>query len=203
MITYDKRIGGFRGDKGRIVSREKVRGIVQSEILRTEGEINKLTNLYIQKKISLIDLQVRSVQLLKTHNIQMGLLAVGGINQVSNKFSFYGTIGYRLRELYGNLQQRIVAIAEGNISPKMLQFRMRQLARYSLVTYGAVEKNARVNEGFNQGLRSLDPGAKHCRQCPNFETPGWVPIVDIVTPGVDCPCGGFCKCTVRYRRYVE
>jgi len=171
--------------------------------LKTEAGINRLSNQFIKGDISLMQLQINSVQLLKAHNIQMALFATGGINQVVSKPSFYGTIGYRLRELYGLLQSRIVAIAEGRLSPKMLQFRMRQLARYSLVTYNASEKNARLREGFNQGWRSLDPGAKHCNECPNFETPGWVELSDITPAGSNCPCGGFCKCQVRYRRYAE
>lgn len=203
-IQYDPRLGAYRGDKGRIIPKSQIERLLRDEQRSLNNDLQRLYRNYQGRGLTILQLQQRSAELIRAKSIELGLLAVGGkaqLNEASYKQQIYGQIGRNVRNGLEALQRNIVAIANGEISPRMAAFRFKQIAASAAIGHYAIEKTAREHEGFNFGARSLEPGAKHCKSCPSYSTDGlFVPIEQIITPGRLCECGGFCKCRVKYKK---
>lgn len=211
-LSYDRRLGQYRGDKGRIVNRTTVQKELKTFVQKTTREIELLTNKFNRGKISLEYLQISVAQILKDSTINLSLFAIGGkaqLDQFYNKNSFYGKIGNELKKQFESLQKQVLKIESGSYQgkPALLAYRMRQISKLPLVAYYQVEKYSKIEEGYNLAKRLLDPGANHCTKCPLYFTENYIPIAEIVPVGTECYCGGDCKCKVSYlkdfRRYVE
>jgi hypothetical protein len=201
MLQYDPRVGNYRKN-GKLVSRSEVRKLVQLEQKNLLLELQREVRRYQLNSINLSQFQLNANRLLKESNLRMGLLAIGGKNRLQGDFKnqWLGLLGNGIKEAYKSIQTSIQRILRGDLNIAQLNNRMRYLANGVLINFYTAEKAARVNEGFNFGWRSLDPGAASCEKCPLYETGGWVNLEDIVTPGSDCPCGGNCKCILRYKK---
>lgn len=197
-ITYDRRMGQYRGEDGRLVPRERVMAFVAEEVQRAQVELLSHTRQMAGQQITLAGWQRQMGATLKTTHLRLMALAAGGQDQLTQRH--YGAAGYQLRQQYQYLDNYAQDLAAGKLSLPQALRRSASYAASAQVTFGIAEKISRQAEGFNAGKRLLDIQAKHCRSCIRHEQPNWVPIAEIVSAGVDCECHNNCRCRVIYAR---
>lgn len=201
-ITYDRRAGSYRGENGRFVARAEVLRLLDGEAARLEVRLRGHARLLTTNRISLSEFQARMAEDLKLSHLRSAALGSGGRKGLSNRH--FGKVGQELKEQYQFLRGFGDAIAAGELSEAQILARAKSYGISTRTAFFEAEKITRQENGFNLGKRTLDPQASHCPDCLRYSTNGqWVPIEQIVPPGVNCQCRGRCRCSVAFKRSVN
>lgn len=201
QIAYSSSTGQYRDlSTGRFVRRTEVMKFVDREIERTKVQLQGHTRLLIGDRINMAEWQVRMAETLKASHIRMGALGSGGVENLNSRK--YGAIGYQLRQQYEYLSKFSLDVAEGWLTPKQALVRSGLYATSIKLSFNRCEQLTKQEEGFRTARRGLDPQANHCASCINYSTRGqWMPIDQVVLPGVACECGQFCKCPIEFSKF--
>ena len=199
-LSYNPNTGRYvDAETGRPLRRSEVSQRRDEIVERLKNELRLLGVLYASGEIDLQQLQARMAVAIKQAHLQAAGLAAGGMNRLTPVH--YRDVNQRLEEEFV-----IFLLAFGDqierefFSNERLIARTQAYARSVARSFSGAEKITRIQDGANEALRMLDPNAKHCEACPEYDTQGkWVPATEIVPVGERCPCGGNCKCTVFYR----
>jgi len=89
-------------------------------------------------------------------------------------------------------------LSAGRISPKMALYRAGRYGRNATQAFWEAQHQT-YSDGRWMARRFLDPTAEHCRQCPGYAQPNWLPVDQVVPKGAQCDCRGNCRCRVEYR----
>lgn len=199
-ITYDRRAGQFRGNDGRFVAKAEILRLVDGEAARLEVRLQGHARLLTSNRITVSEFQTRMAEDIKLSHLRMASFGAGGEKQLTPRQ--FGLVGAELKKQYkflGNFGQDIAA---GRLSEKQILARAKLYGRSPAISFYNSERVARVENGFNQAKRLLDPQAAHCAECITYAT-GWTDAREVVPPGTNCSCGGRCKCRLLYRRLNE
>lgn len=203
-LQFDPRLQRYRDiETGRIVRREVVLREVDNVTARVNDVIQKRTTQLFNKSISVQEWQESVQNALREGANVSAAISAGGKKQLTKELrnKLNGVKGAHLRNQYERLNEFAKQIQAGELSESQIRARATFYAQSNREIFNLTEKTARGEAGFSLGKRWLDPGARHCSQCPGYSTGGeWVPIEDIVPPGHDCDCRGRCKCSVAYKR---
>jgi hypothetical protein len=116
----------------------------------------------------------------------------------------FGAVGYQLSKQYDWLDRFAHDLYSGKLTTAQALSRVKKYAKSARISYYRAQQISRIEEGFNEAKRSLDPQAAHCQSCLAYSTHGsWVAAHEVTAPGVNCDCGNNCRCIVVYRRRVE
>jgi hypothetical protein len=201
MVTYDPRVGNYRGEKGRLVSRASIQILVREDAKRKSLEYEKLANQLLKNKLTVDQFQTKLITSAKGATIYQGLFAIGGkdvYDQSLRKDQFKSIWQSVLNDQIKSLDKYTQAFLNGSISSKQFVHRIKRISDRHITAFYASEKEARKEEGFTQAWRSLNPTVEHCGFCPGYATGGWINLSDVISPGSNCPCS--CKCTIRYKK---
>lgn len=197
-VRYSPAAGQYRGSDGRFVSRAKVLELVNDETRRLEIRLTGLTRRLVSGNLALPEWERAFADELKQSHLRMATFAAGGKEGMGNVQ--YGTVGRALRDQYRYLDRFAREIAAGRLTERQILFRAAQYARSSQTSYYRSERLTKQQEGFNEARRWLGV-ALHCGDCIDYDTGGeWLPIGDVIPPGVSCQCFHNCKCMISYRR---
>lgn len=198
-IRYNPKAGRYVRADGKFVGREVIRNLVDQEQQQLAVRLKAHTRLMAQGQIPLAEWQLRMAGSLKDAHLRSMTLGSGGKDSLTNRH--YGATGYQLRQQFAYLDGFAKALADGKLTAKQAIARAALYADSITVTFGRAEQISREESGFDEALRSLDSQAQHCGSCVGHSTNGqWKPIEEVITPGVNCECGGHCRCSVIYRR---
>ena len=130
------------------------------------------------------------------------LLASGGVDGLRNTRDPRAVLQFTKTALRGDLRGvRFSAnrIANGDMSPAQILASLQRRSGGVMRSYhGAALALLLLSGEANEGIRRL--GSQHpCPDCPDYETPGWTPLEDIVPIGNLCRCQLHCKCTLITR----
>lgn len=195
-VTFDPRTGRYRSPYGGFLSQADMKLIIRGERQRLERNLLFKAEQLLKGK-DLGDWERSVAHELKLFVIQATILGAGGKDNTTAKH--YGLAGAELRRQYRFLDKFANAIYRRELSEAQIKQRTKQYANTIIIAYNQAEKASKKVEEW-EGMRVTSPTAKHCRQCPNYRTFGWVGIDEIVPVGVACDCGGNCECFVAYRR---
>lgn len=194
-FTFDKRSQRYRDNTtGRFVSIETLRGLVKSAIANRQAKSKLYTQDLFDKKITLREWENLMAADLKILSIQLYKLAKPNLTQAD-----YGRIGGILRREYSRLRKlsndiRLGTQSEAQILNRSSNFfkKVRELFEEGL-RRGHTEVRARWER------RLTDPSVKeHCKDCPNYEAMGWMPINSLPRPTERCDCRYNCKCKLEF-----
>lgn len=199
-ILYDPRLGRFKDlSTGKMVSRANILKLVDEEAARLATRMQGHARLLAQSKIDLPEWQRRSAEDLKLSSIRSTLLGSGGKTRTTS--AQYGATGRLLREQYQFLDGFARDLADGKLSKAQAIARAASYGPSTKTAFHAAEKIAKRRENFIEAIRDLDPAAKHCSSCLRYSTNGlWIPIEQVIMPGVNCECFHYCRCRVRFRK---
>lgn len=195
-MFYDSRVGQYRGDDGRFVSREKVLAVVDGEAIGLGVKLQRHVKRAINGEITAIDLAEAMSQDLKLYSIQMAGMARGGIKKIT--MADYGKIGQVQAERNRRLRGFVDALLNGDITEKQALARARQYAGTIKQVHSMVE-HEEMGKFYRYAKRLLNPLAAHCEQCIVYQRLEWTPLNQIVPVGVRCDCRQNCECTIVYR----
>lgn len=195
-MLYDSRVGQYRGDNGRFVSREKVLAVVDGEAIALGVKLQRHVKRAINGQITAIDLAEAMSQDLKLYSIQMAGMARGGIKKIT--MADYGKIGQVQAERNRRLRGFVDALLNGDITEKQALARARQYAGTIKQVHSVIEHDE-MQKFYRYAKRLLNPLASHCEQCIAYQRLQWTLIDQIVPVGVRCDCRQNCECTIVYR----
>lgn len=197
-VTYDKRVGQFRGLDGRYVARAEILRLLDAESARLQIRLQGHARLMAQNRITISTFQERMADELKLSHLRSAMLASGGEKQLTPRH--FGAIGQELKRQYQYLYGFGHDLANGKLSAKHAIARAKSYGLSTKTAFYQAEKITRKGHGATEAKRSLDSQSRHCISCLNHSTRGrWLPIDNVVAPGVSCECQSRCNCRVVYR----
>ncbi|MBD1996000.1 hypothetical protein H6G00_05135 [Leptolyngbya sp. FACHB-541] len=198
-IAYSSATGQYIDQSTkRFIPRTEVMRFVDGEVARTRASLQGHTRLMAAQKITLAEWEVRMAQSLKDSHIRLAALGSGGVQNLNAKK--YGAVGYQLRKQYEYLDGFARDLKAGKLTPGQALTRAGMYADSAVVSFHRAEQITKQEEKFQEAKRSLHPAARHCSSCLAYSTKGkWLPIDQVVMPGVNCECGQHCRCSVQYR----
>ncbi|MEP0872381.1 hypothetical protein NDA01_21435 [Trichocoleus desertorum AS-A10] len=197
-VTYDRRTGQFHGGDRRFIARAEVLRLVDAEAARLETRLSGHARLLTQDKIGVTEFQLRMAEDVKLSHLRMAAFGAGGEKQLNARH--FGTAGQELKRQYKYLQGFGDAIGQGELSEKQILARAKSYGVSARTAFFKSEKLTRESYGAREAKRSLDSQARHCSSCLGHSTRGlWLPIGQVVAPGVDCECNSRCRCRIVFR----
>jgi hypothetical protein len=184
-------------ETGRFVRVAEVTKLIDLEVARTEVRMKGHARLLIQGKIDVAEFQGRMATTLKETHLRLAFIGAGGDKQMSPRH--YGKVGAQLKKQYKFLAGFGQDLADGKLTPEQAISRAASYGKSARTSFFEAEFTSRGNVGF-YGKRLLDPQAKHCASCIGFQRLQWTMIENITPPGVNCQCGGRCRCQIIFRK---
>lgn len=199
-LTWDKEAIAYRYPTGKKVSQPELFKIIDRERQSLAKRLDDNLGKAIAGSISLEDWQRSTALMIKDAHIDMARLGRGG---KESTFAYhYLQVGNHLRTIeYPALRRFASDLREGKLSEKQARDRM---SKYALATKASFEKanlTLREQSGQHYGRRRLGNCKNHCQPCIGYSLQGWLPLSQVVPPGVDCLCGGRCCCSVETRKF--
>jgi len=196
--SYDRRIGRYRDDRGRFLSKESVGKLVDSRIDQLEANLRRYTRMLADGNLTLDQWQGSVREAIKNAHIQAALIGYGGKDEMGP--AEYGRIGQRLRAEYTYLQGFARDLLDGRISNSMALARVGLYAKSVRGSYWQGTELRQQQQGFSLMKRKLDGQAQHCQDCLDYAARGIVPIGTLPLPGQRCACRARCRCSIEYFR---
>jgi hypothetical protein len=196
--SYDRRIGRYRDDRGRFLSKESVGKLVDSRIDQLEANLRRYTRMLADGNLTLDQWQGSVREAIKNAHIQAALIGYGGKDEMGP--AEYGRIGQRLRAEYTYLQGFARDLLDGRISNPMALARVGLYAQSVRGSYWQGTELRQQQQGFSLMKRKLDGQAQHCQDCLDYAARGIVPIGTLPLPGQRCACRARCRCSIEYFR---
>lgn len=193
--SFDDRIGRYRsGQTGRFVARDRILDLLDAQTTGAEQRMRALvTSAHGGELSPSVFAEQMRTELRRLH-LQQSALGAGGFDRLTQRD--YGRVGGILRGEYQHLEQFVRQIQAGEVTlPEALARANRYIGQARRQFYHA-EADRRQPEGGMVLIekRVLDPGARHCRDCPGYADRGWEIAGSLPVPGEACECGGHCRC---------
>ncbi|MFB2768576.1 hypothetical protein ACE1AT_04690 [Pelatocladus sp. BLCC-F211] len=185
-------------ETGRFVKYADVLEAVDAEINRLEVRLKGHARLLAQNKIDIAEFQIRMAQTLKESHLRNMAIGAGGVKRLTP--THYGKIGAQLKKQYRYLNKFGQDLAEGKLTKEQTIRRAGMYAKSARTSFFEGEFTSRGKYGF-YAKRLLDPQAQHCSSCISFQRLQWTPIQNVTPPGVDCECGGRCRCRLIFKLF--
>lgn len=197
-VEYVPSAGLYRdAETKRFVPRSRILVELDREKRATQSRLSGLTRRLSNGSLSISEWQTEMGQSLKNSHLRLAALSAGGRSQLTPRH--LGLLGDRLPDEYSRIATFSQEMKDGKISNQQAIARSKMYAQSAVQTFHAGEKIAREQEGKTLAMRSLEPGAAHCPQCPGYSTSGFVPLSQVVAIGTACDCRGNCRCNIVYR----
>ncbi|MEM9945475.1 MAG: hypothetical protein AAF810_05355 [Cyanobacteria bacterium P01_D01_bin.36] len=189
------------------MSRADILQVVGAEQGRLEVELERHARRLVNGQGTVADFERSMALSLKESHLRMTALGAGGekfLRQSPLASKYFGAAGYQLRQQYGHLSKFAGQIIDGQdgfgaLTVERLVARSRRYAQSVISAYNRADLMTKVaRQGHNEAWRSLGV-AKHCPDCPAYQTNGYISIDEVVAVGVACVCGGRCHCTIKTR----
>jgi hypothetical protein len=184
-------------ETGRFVKVADVTRLIDTEVSRLEVRLKGHARLLAQGKIDIAEFQTRMALSLKESHLRNAAVGAGGTKQLTP--THYGKVGAQLKKQYKYLHGFGQDLASGKLTPEQVFSRAGSYAKSAKTSFFESEFTSRGKYGF-YAKRLLDAQSRHCASCISYQKLTWTPIKDVVAPGVDCECGGRCRCRLIFRK---
>ena len=158
--------------------------------------MQKHTDQFVEGKIDLPTWQKKMAGELKQGHVINATVGAGGRNNMD--YSKWGRVGNQLRQQYNYLNNFAVEIANGQLTPGQIQYRVGMYAKSVRTSYFAGQNIAKGEAGLTMERRITRSG-KPCDPCRNSESRGWQPLGTLPKPGQDCQGLTNCLCYMEYK----
>ncbi|HYX17070.1 MAG TPA: hypothetical protein VE944_22515 [Nostoc sp.] len=184
-------------ETGRFVKVADVTKLIDAEVNRLEVRLKGHARLLAQNKIDIPEFQTRMAQSLKESHLRNAAVGAGGTNQLTP--THYGKVGAQLKKQYKYLHGFGQDLADGKLTPEQAIRRAGSYAKSAKTSFFESEFTSRGKYGF-YAKRLLDAQSRHCASCISYQRLAWTLIQNVIPPGVDCECGGRCRCRLVFRK---
>ena len=186
---------------GKPVQDATVRRSVESYNSEFVGaNMDKHTDKFIEGKMDLPTWQKKMAGELKQGHVINATVGAGG--RANMNYSKWGRVGNALRQQYNWLNNFSVEIANGNLTPAQIQYRVNMYAKSVRSSYFAGQRVAKEEAGLTMERRVTTSG-NPCDPCAKDEKMGWQPLGTLPVPGTDCKGLTNCMCYMEYRKIEQ
>jgi hypothetical protein len=200
-LTWNNHIKRYvHTSSGKTVSEREMYLLIKREGAQTKQRLDSLVTDLLDGKKNFTDWQKESATVIKDAHVDATRLGRGGRE---NTYGIhYLETGNELRKnQYPAFRRLANQMSKGELSEAQIRARVASYADSAKISYEKAKKTQMVDKGDAWGRRRLGQCANHCDQCIEYAEQGWVPIDQVVPPGVDCDCRGNCCCSVETSRY--
>lgn len=184
---------------GRFVARRDILNLLGNQVTRGENHLHNITTAFHEGRMSASVWSEQMRTEIKRMYLQNSAIGAGGFDRLDQRS--YGRIGGSLRAEYARIEQFARDMQDGKVTLP------QALARVDGYVGGARRQywhEERKNAGGEEGMtaierRLLDPGARHCRDCPGYYQEGWQVAGVLPVPGEACQCNNHCRCSIDRR----
>ncbi|MEH1785591.1 MAG: hypothetical protein V7L23_08365 [Nostoc sp.] len=195
---FDPSSHRYRDSKtGRFVKVADVMRLIDAEVNRLEVRLKGHARLLASGKIDIAEFQTRMAQSLKESHLRNAAVGAGGVKQFTP--THYGKVGAELKKQYKFLNGFGKDLAEGKLTPDQAIRRAGSYAQSARTSFFEAEFTSMGKVGF-YAKRLLDAQSRHCGACISYQRLTWTLIQNVIPPGVDCECGGRCRCRLVFRK---
>ena len=198
MLQFDPVSHRYRNaETGKFVRQVEVTQLIDQEASRLEVRLKGHARLLVGGKIDVAEFQTRMAQSLKKSHLRVAAVGAGGLKRLTP--THYGKVGAELKKQYGFLNGFGQDIADDKLTEQQIIRRAGSYAASSRTSFYNAEFTSRGKLGF-YAKRLLDPQSQHCSSCISYQRTEWTQIQLVTPPGVDCQCGGRCRCRLVVRK---
>ena len=195
---WDKSNRRYVDEKGRPIPDHVVREWIDSAVDDTKDDLGEIADQLLGGEIDGPEWKQRITSRLRAMHLGVGLIAAGGLNNITDKA--LGRINAKLLEQERYLVKFSIDIETG-IQQKdgTLRTRAELYADAGVGSYEFVKRGEKQDAGYDEERSILDDGANHCDDCPAEAAAGWVPL-GTLTPIGGRECMARCRCSIEYRK---
>jgi hypothetical protein len=170
--------------------------VLEVEFFELSAKFDRFATQFFAGKIDVATFERSLISNLKEATIRAYIVGANGTATAKH----FGSSGLHLRQKYADVHRLVTKISNGELSEAQIRDRLRRQARSIQTAASRSEKITQVLDGFDLAHRSLDPQANHCPSCLTHATEGFVPVAEVVPRGINCECGGYCRCRITYKK---
>jgi hypothetical protein len=197
VLSYDRRLGRYRDDVGRLVSDSRIRLAVDAVADAASDRMADVTERLITGDVTLARWQTGMLAVIKHSHIAAGVVAQGGRAQMTP--STYGYLGSEIRAQYAYLRAFGAQIAAETVPlDRRLVSRAGMYGQHARVTYESIRARDAAARGYVQE-RNILHAKESCDQCITLTQRGWVPTGSLPPIGARS-CLARCRCTISRRK---
>lgn len=191
----------FYAQSGRRVPQRLLDRALDRAINSATNDLRALTERLQAGSITLADWQAQMAAQIKLLHTGAAAFGRGGWQQMSP--SDWGWTGQRLRTQYGYLRNfaQDVAMGKQPLDGRVVA-RAAMYAQAARSTQRAMQRRMAQGIGMVQERNQLGAADRHCSQCVDIASRGWVPIGSLPPIGSRI-CRSMCKCTMIYRDMTD
>ena len=203
-VRFNHRTGKYSEIGGNASTPARLRVLQDIEREALEKQLGRITERFLAGRITPAEFERALATELKPSLLRMTALAAGGHKQIRRspyRNQYFGAVGNHLQRRYAGISNLSQKIVNGELTPNEIR---RDVKRYALSVYAAFDRADMIRrigeQGHTEGNRFLQPGKRHCPDCPGHVTNGFIDIELVVPRGHACICGGRCYCQIVTRK---
>lgn len=201
---FNPSTGRYERADGRPLTMSDLRLVLHGERLKLQGRLLAITERFINGEIITEEWQRLILAELKESNLIAVIIGAGGhiaLNANRQNKLYFEQLRDDLIDIAAGMAVFTLAILAGEKTAGQIRGWAKYQARTVFRNFNKADLlTKKVVPRHNEAMRLLDITAKHCSECPAYDTGGqWVDINDVVPPTVACSCRMNCKCTVITR----
>ena len=200
-LTWNDNIKRYvHSSSNKIVSEREMYGLLQREAKVTKSRLDGLVTDLLDGKISFENWQKQSATIIKDAHVAAVRLGRGG-RENTYGIHYLAVANELKNNQYKNFRKLAQQMSRGELSEKQIRARITNYGGSAKVSYEKARITQLVQKGDMWGRRRLGTCSLHCDDCVEYAERGWVPISQVVPPGIGCACRVNCCCSVETSRY--
>lgn len=195
-FRWDAVVSRYRDSKGRFISRGSIIDTELNKILEKSADEARALFDDLRASGNVKRFQLEMMRMVRSTQTMTAAIAKGGFKQLTARDleALKERLGFHL----GKLNNFASQVASGAVKLDGLQReRAAQYAYSARGTFWKFDQKLQRENGYDQERNRTTP-ARHCLECLDLESEGWVEIGTL--PGIgERTCRTRCKCFIEYR----
>lgn len=194
-FTFDRKSHRYRDlSTGRFVARERITGLLDTQVQATAERLSALTTAAHEGKLAPAVYVEQMRTEVRRLTLQNAALGAGGFDKLTQ--SDYGRVGQQLREEYQRIANLAKQMKAGEVTLPQALNRTEMYAGTARKQFWEAEAaHVQPSEpGMMVLERRLLGVAEHCEDCLEYYNQGWQPPGVLPEPGQESACMSNCKC---------
>lgn len=204
IVYVPNRRAFFNSATNRYVSRSELLAVSDAIATENQATLARHAQDLVDARITVSEWQSLTRESITRSALLAGYVAAGGVDHVRTNESIRKSLRDAMTKGLVIQDSKLQGFAEQASQGLLSQGRFRaRTAHYGLSSrtfYYGVEHAVLKEMGFTEARRDLDPLARSCISCQEYDTGDeWLPIDQVVPPATECECFSRCRCFIFYR----
>lgn len=195
-LSWDDTEKIYHHNNGKKVSKREIYLLIQRERSLLNKEMNLTVDRLLNGSLSFEDWQRQNIKIIKDAHLEMMRLGRGGNDRTWG--IHYLEVANELRTVqYPAFRKFAEDIKAGKLTEAQIRARLALYAKGAKISYERGNLANQAELGKKLGRRRLGSCAPHCQECIYYAMRGWMPLSEVIPPGVACSCRSNCCCSIE------